>query len=154
MDELSRLGYEELLFLVMGSSANASEDFQHELDERLEMLEEEFERKSEELEEKIEEIEELFDDDDDFEDLSASEWARIKNLLLDIVRDPDVGEYFKAVIPEDEVLLDQKMRDMPAFARELEEFADNLEERFDDLEDDFEDRLEQIKEEYHRYSRA
>ena len=65
-----------------------------------------------------------------------------------------MGEYFKEVIPEDEVLLDQKMRDMPAFARELEEFADNLEERFDDLEDDFEDRLEQIKEEYHRYSRA
>lgn len=154
VDELSRLGYEELLFLVMGSSANASEDFQHELDERLEMLEEEFERKSEELEEKIEEIEDLFDDDDDFEDLSVSERARIKKLLLDIVRDPDVGEYFKEVIPEDEVLLDQKMRDMPAFARELEEFVGNLEERFDDLEDDFEDRLEQIKEEYHRYSRA
>ncbi len=152
VSELSQLSYEELLLMVMGTSAGVSADFREELEERLDRLEEEFERKSEELEEKIEEIEDLFDDSDDFEHMTWQERERIKKVLKSIVNDPDVGVYFKDVIPQSEVQLDQKMRDMPAFARELEEFADNLEERFKDLEDDFEDRLEQIKDEYKRYS--
>ena len=153
VEELYNMDYTQLLMLVMGTSANASDDFQRELDRRLEELEEEFERKSEELEEKIEEIEDLFDDEDDFEHMTQQEREHIKRVLQNIVNDPDVGRYFKEVIPESELQLDQKMLDMPAFAKELSEFADNLEERFDDLEDDFEDRLEQIKDEYKRIYR-
>ena len=153
VEELYNMDYTQLLMLVMGTSANASDDFQRELDRRLEELEEEFERKSEELEEKIEEIEDLFDDEDDFEHMTQQEREHIKRVLQNIVNDPDVGRYFKEVIPESELQLDQKMQNMPAFAKELSEFADNLEERFDDLEDDFEDRLEQIKNEYKRIYR-
>ena len=153
VEELYNMDYTQLLMLVMGTSANASDDFQRELDRRLEELEEEFERKSEELEEKIEEIEDLFDDEDDFEHMTQQEREHIKRVLQNIVNDPDVGRYFKEVIPESELQLDQKMQNMPAFAKELSEFADNLEERFDDLEDDFEDRLEQIKDEYKRIYR-
>ena len=150
MDELYNMGYEQLLMLVMGSVSDASDEFQKELDKRLEELEEEFERKSEELEEKVERIEELFEDEDDFEHISPAQYERIKALLLETVNDPDVGEYFKEIIPTEEAMLEEKMKDMPRFARELSRFADNLEEILDDLEDDFEDRLEQIKEEYKR----
>ena len=153
VEELYNMDYTQLLMLVMGSAADASDEFQKELDRRLEELEEEFERKSEELEEKVEEIEELFEDDDDFEHMTAAQRARIKQTLLSIANDPDVGKYFAEIIPADGDQLDILMQDMPSYAKKIADFADNLEEVLDDLEDDFEDRLEQIKDEYKRIYR-
>lgn len=154
VEELYNMDYTRLLMLVMGSAADASDDFQRELDKRLEELEEEFERKTEELEEKVDEIEEIFEDEDDFENLSPSELARLKEKLISIVNDPDVGKYFAEIIPADGDELDALMQDMPAYAARIYDFIENLEDVLDDLDDEFEDRLDQIKAEYKRIYRS
>ena len=102
----------------------------------------------------MDEIEEIFEDEDDFENLSPSELARLKEKLISIVNDPDVGKYFAEIIPADGDELDALMQDMPAYAARIYDFIENLEDVLDDLDDEFEDRLDQIKAEYKRIYRS